>query len=121
MISEAAEALERQWVTHGHVPQKIRIETGIAVAEILANTVEHGSAGRHLVQIEMKISVQARQIEIVIVDDGNPCDVVVAAARMPDYFAEQGRGLAIAHSALASLIYQREGSDNRWVLTSRRF
>jgi serine/threonine-protein kinase RsbW len=84
--------------------------------EILANIVEHGSAGRHLVQIEMQVSVAADRV-----DDGNPHTGDLNAASMPDHFAERGRGIAIAKSALADLTYRREGQWHIWRLASRTY
>ena len=106
---------------NGHVPDIVRMHTAIAVAEIVANMVEHGSAGRHLVQIEMEVSVQPDRVLVALADDGNEARIDVNAICMPGDGAERGRGLAMARRVLDTLAYQRLSGANRWVLTSNRF
>lgn len=121
VLSDAAAALDKQWAIYGWVPESVRIQIGIAVAEILANIVEHGSAGRHLVQIEIQVGVAADRVVVTVYEDGHPHLGDIAAVSMPDGFAERGRGLAMAKYALADLAYRREGHWNSWVLASRTF
>lgn len=95
--------------------------TAIAVAEIVANIVEHGSAGRHLVQIEIEISVQPDHVLVAVTDDGNEAGIDMNAVCMPGDGADRGRGLAMARLTLETLTYQRLSGANHWVLTSNRF
>ena len=97
------------------------MQTAIAVAEIVANMVEHGSAGRHLVQIEMQMSVQPDRVLVSLADDGNEAYIDLNAIRMPGDGAERGRGLAMAQSSLDALAYQRFSGANHWLLTSKRY
>lgn len=120
-LEETAAALDGQWSVHDEVPAATRLDLGIAVAEIVANTVEHGSAGGHRVQIEMQISVEPGQVLIALVDDGNECHVPLDTARLPDSDAERGRGLAMARSCLRELGYHRTAATNHWLLTSKPF
>lgn len=103
VLSDAAAALDKQWAIHGRVPESVRIQIGSAVAEILANIVEHGSAGRHLVLVDMQVDVAVDRVVVIISDNGNPYPGGIASASMPDGFAERGRGLVMAKSALADL------------------
>jgi serine/threonine-protein kinase RsbW len=121
VCDEAQAALDRAWSMNGHVPDIVRMHTAIAVAEIVANMVEHGSAGRHLVQIEMEVSVQPDRVLVALADDGNEARIDVNAICMPGDGAERGRGLAMARRVLDTLAYQRLSGANRWVLTSNRF
>ena len=120
-LEETATALDGQWSIHDEVPDAIRLDVGIALAEIVANIVEHGSAGGHRVQIEIQVSVEPGQVLIALVDDGNECQVPLDTAQLPDSDAERGRGLAMARSCLRELGYQRTAATNRWLLTSKPF
>lgn len=121
ICDEAHAALDRAFAMYGQVPDSVRMRTAIAVAEIVANIVEHGSAGRHLVQIEMAISVQPDRVLVALTDDGNEACIDMNAICMPGDVAESGRGLAMARLVLETLAYQRLSGANRWVLTSNRF
>ena len=121
VLEETEAALTREWAIHERVPETIRIQLGIAVAEIVANTIEHGSAGRHRVQMEMRISLETDRVRIILIDDGNESHVDVNMVAMPDCLSERGRGLAMARLALDGLVYYREGVANCWLLTSKPF
>ncbi len=121
-FDETEATLGRAWSMNAGVPFAIRTHTGIAVAEIVANIVEHGSAGHRLVRIEMHVSVQSDHIVVVLIDDGNEAEIDLASVCMPaDGFAERGRGLAMAKSVLGGLAYRRDAEANYWTLTSHRF
>ena len=120
-LDEADAALEQAWFTYTRVPADVRIQMRIAVGEIVANIVEHGSAGRHLVQLEMLIAVGPKTVSICLRDDGNESAADLHTVQMPDFDAERGRGLALARSALGELSYQREGGSNHWLMTSTTF
>ena len=121
VLEETESALNREWAMHESVPAAIRVQLGIAVAEIVANTIEHGSAGRHRVQIEMRTSFETGRVRIILIDDGNESRVDVNTVVMPECLSERGRGLAMARLALDGLVYQREGIANCWLLTSKPF
>jgi serine/threonine-protein kinase RsbW len=107
---------------HDQVPFAIRTQMGIAVAEIVANIVEHGGADRQLLQIEMQITVQSDHVLVVLIDDGNEAHVDLGSACMPeDVLAERGRGLAMATLVLYRLTYQREAGANYWTMASHPF
>lgn len=120
-IDQTETALEQAWSGHGHVPDAIRRQTGIAVAEVVANIVEHGSAGRDGVRIEMEIAVHADHVLVTVIDNGNEAHVDLGAIRMPDDLAERGRGLAMAKLVLDRFDYRRQAGLNCWTLASRPF
>lgn len=59
-FSEAAAAsfeviehdLEQAWVRHPEVPESVRMQLAIAVAEVVGNSIEHGGAQHRPVRIE---------------------------------------------------------------------
>lgn len=120
-LEQLESALARVWASHEQVPAAIRRQLQIAASEVVANIIEHGSAGHDLVQIEIEISVGPAQVVIAVSDDGNTVDVDLGRLSMPDCLAERGRGLAMARQALGSLSYQCRGGVNRWLLASTPF
>lgn len=122
VFEETETALERTWSMHEQVPCVTRTQIGIAVAEIVANIVEHGGAGRQLVQIEMQIAIQPDHVLVMLIDDGNEAHVDFDSVGMPDdVLAERGRGLAMATLVLYRLTYQREAGANCWTMASHPF
>lgn len=112
-------ALERVWSAHQHIPPLVRLHMGIAAGEIGANIIEHAAPGRE-VWMTIDVAVSADQVRLEFTDDGDPVDVDIAAATLPDEMAERGRGLALARSVLAELAYDRR-EVNHWILVSKPF
>ena len=110
-------ALEAFWRKHEQVPQHIRNEISIATGEIAANILEHARA----VTVWMELNARPDTVEIEFTDAGEPVDVDLAAAIMPDAMAERGRGLALAQAALRLLSYFRDEVGNHWRLVSNVF
>jgi serine/threonine-protein kinase RsbW len=120
-MDESHRALERTWSMNEQIPEFIRLHTAIAVAEIMANTVEHGTSGQHVVLVEMHVSVRPDRIRVALIDDGNQTRADLNTIAMPGPLAERGRGLATAQRFLDGLVYQRICCSNLWLLTSRAF
>ncbi|MFN8072135.1 MAG: ATP-binding protein [Mycobacterium sp.] len=114
-LDDVQTALDDFWSHHDEVPREVRMEVGIAAAEIVANILEHGCAcGLH-----MEIQVLPDAVEIEFTDDGNPAEVDLFTVRMPDEDAERGRGLPLAQAALRMLAYFRDEVGNHWKLVSK--
>jgi len=131
-ISEAAAAnfesinqdLEKAWLTHPEVPQSVRVQLAIAVAEVVGNIIEHGGGLQRPVNIQMRLTLSEQcQVQICFVDDGDelPAHIDLSSRVMPDETAEGGRGLALAQAVLEQLTYHRDNAFNYWILLSRRF
>ncbi len=110
-------ALEAFWRKHEQVPQHIRNEIGVATAEIAANILEHARA----VTLWMELHARPDAVEVEFTDAGEPANLDLAAAIMPDEMAESGRGLALAQGALRLLSYFRDEFGNHWRLVSNAF
>lgn len=106
--------------SHNHVPASIQLQLGIAVAELVANIVEHASQGKP-VRVQMSVEVLANQVHISFTDDGIACSVDPEVAEMPDELAHRGRGVAMMRAVLGSLSYHRSATHNHWRLISRPF
>jgi serine/threonine-protein kinase RsbW len=109
--------LDTFWSRHDEVPAGVRIEVGIAAAEIAANILEHGSA----TTLHMEVAVVRNEVQVEFTDAGNPAEIDLFAIQMPDETAERGRGLALAQAALRLLAYFRDELGNHWRLVSKAF
>jgi serine/threonine-protein kinase RsbW len=111
--------LGRVWSACTHVPDRVRLQMGIAVAEIGANIIEHAGRSRE-VRLRMEVRVLHNEVRVCFVDDGIPAQIDLAAVRGVDEWAERGRGLAMAQAVLDRLCYTRN-LVNHWTLVSRPF
>jgi len=112
--------LEDCWADNGHVPESIRNQVAIAVAEIVANIVEH-AAQAGPVLMHMSIEVRDDEVHVSFTDDGSPCPVDPDEANMPDEFADRRRGIPMIRAVLSKLSYHRSPTHNHWRLVSRSF
>ncbi len=118
-LDEIADVLERTWAVHGRVPGPIRMQMGIATAEIGSNIIEHSGQGTP-VWIRMEVQVLPNAVQVEFRDDGIPARLDLTAVSLPDDMSERGRGLALAQAVLQSLSYRRS-SLNHWLLVSKPF
>jgi serine/threonine-protein kinase RsbW len=119
-VDDADATLRHCWSAHNHVPGHIRMQLGIAVAELVANIVEHAAEGESA-RVQMSIEVLANEVHVSFTDDGAPCTVDPSASQMPGEFATRGRGIAMMRAVLGALSYHRSDTHNHWRLISRRF
>jgi len=113
-------ALDALWSVHEEIPDAIRMQLAIAVAEVGANIIEHAGQGRP-VRVRMDMDCRDHQVQIEFTDAGLPADIDIDSLHMPDEMAERGRGLALARAVLSRLTYRREDGVNHWTLVSQRF
>ncbi len=116
-LDDIQAALDTFWSRHDHVPADVRLEVGIAAAEIVANILEHGCAAG----LQMEIEIVSNEVQVEFTDSGHPAEIDLFAVRMPDEVAERGRGLAMAQAALRLLAYFRDELGNHWRLVSKAF
>ena len=118
-LDEIQALVERAWASNAHVPSRVRMEVGIAIAEIAANIVEHSAQGRPI-RMRMELRVEPGDVRVEFTDEGVPAHVDLGSVRLPDDMAERGRGLALATTALSTLEYRRDRL-NHWTLISKPF
>lgn len=116
-LDEVQTALDTFWSRHDEVPAAVRMEIGIAAAEIAANIVEHGCPE----SLHLEIALHSNEVQIEFTDSGHPPEVDLVAVRMPDDLSEGGRGLALAQAALRLLAHFRDELGNHWRLISKAF
>ncbi|MCW2582911.1 MAG: hypothetical protein JWQ53_1701 [Klenkia sp.] len=128
-LEQVHELLAALWADDA-MPTLDRMHFDTAVAEVAANIVEHATRGQD-VTLVLRVSGWPDRVEARFEDDGAEAHVDLAAAAMPGSgdpddldavlaLAEDGRGLALARAAVDELVYEREGSTNRWFLVRRR-
>jgi serine/threonine-protein kinase RsbW len=101
------------------VTEADRIGFETALAEIVANVVEH--AGAHgPVRLRVELGAGPSDLTADLYDDGPPVGVDPATAVLPDPTAERGRGLALARAAVDEVGYALEAGENHWSLTRHR-
>lgn len=116
-LEEIQAALDACWSANDHVPHRIRMEVGMAAAEIAANILEHA----HVANFRMELHVASDEMLVEFVYGGEPALVDLDRVCMPDEMAERGRGLALAQAALRLLSYARDEVGNHWHLVSKAF
>ena len=112
-------ALIEEMMSAGRVEDADRFPFEIAVAEIVANIIEHAALGQ-AVSMSLQLRALPERLEAEFTDEGRPARVDLEAVELPDALAERGRGLAIAMAALDELSYRRRGGVNRWILVRER-
>lgn len=118
-LDQIGNGLDHMWTFHPHVPRSVRMQVGIAAAEIAANILEHAGEDDP-VRMRMRVRIGDDQVNVCFTDDGRPADVDLRFVYQPDAMAESGRGLAMAMEVLEGLRYRRHAL-NYWSLASRRF
>jgi serine/threonine-protein kinase RsbW len=118
-LNDVEDILDRMWAVNFHVPGAVRMEVGIAAAEIAANIVEHSGA-KSPVWMRMEARVGLSEVRVNFTDDGPPSPVELERVSLPHEMAETGRGLALAQAVLQTLSYRRNGL-NHWTLVSKPF
>ena len=118
-LGKVHELLAEMWATSTDVSEVDRILFETAVIEIAANIVQHG-AEEGPVNCNLILEVYRERLDAHFKDDGVTALVDIGAARMPDAFAETGRGLAMAKAAVDVLTYERRNGENFWRLSRTR-
>lgn len=116
-LCELQSALETSWSLHAEVPSRVRMEVGIAAAEIATNILEHSRVD----SLRMELWVLPNEVQVEFIDSGDPVAVDLNSVRMPDGMTERGRGLALAQAAVRLLSYSRDEVGNHWKLVSKAF
>ncbi len=117
---EIQRILDETWAQHPEVPDSVRIELGIAAAEVANNILDHAGRGRDL-HVKMELRVLSDEVRVDFFDDGLPAEVELEALAMPDVMAENGRGIPLARASLRELRYRRVDEVNHWTLVTRPF
>lgn len=120
-LDEIQRTLDDMWAAHPGVPDGIRMELSIAVAEIAANIIEHAGGGQPI-PVRMEVRMVPGEVHVEFTDHGRFAAHVDLTNLPPvEEMAERGRGLPLAQAVLARLSYRRNDVGNHWLLVSKRF
>ena len=111
------------WAHDESVSPADRMRFELAVAEVVANIVEHAfalDADRRGRMLSVALTLSPDQVEAVLSDNGVPAAIDLGAVTMPDEDATSGRGLALAVAAVDEVAYDRVDGCNQWRLVCRR-
>ena len=121
-----AEAAKEIFAWLGALPLSSRAKyfAGLAVEEIVTNTIKYGydDEGPHVVDI--RISVNRDHLTLVFEDDGHPFDPTKRPAPNIEALVESqkvgGLGIELVRRMCEKMTYDRENNVNRLVLRIRR-
>ena len=113
-------AREACWflATQGAYPEELRAWE-LLLTEAVANAVQHTSADRRGVQIEILLVVHPGEIEAHVIDHGQGFRLP-DCVELPEDLEESGRGLYVIRSMVDRLDYQVGNGANRLILTRAR-
>lgn len=97
---------------------RISIET--ALIELAANVMQHADSDGAGLACEFAIVIDDETIAITVRDTGEPGDIQLVGAEMPELDAESGRGLALINALVDDVAYSQEGGHNVWRLRRSR-
>jgi serine/threonine-protein kinase RsbW len=119
------ELLALLWEDQPTVGDEDRAAMETALAELVANSVEHASP-RVPVPLDIAVRAWPDRLEAELRDSGVPLPpgalAVLTAAEPPevDPLAESGRGLLLVRLMMDEVTYAREADRNVWRLQRRR-
>lgn len=116
-LDRVHDALATLWRQAADVSDTDRTMFEIAVLEVAGNIVEHGTTAT---DCTLDAWVSSESLEAVFRDDALAADVDIDGADWPDEWAEGGRGLPMARSAVDDFSYRRVDARNVWQLRRAR-
>jgi serine/threonine-protein kinase RsbW len=106
-------AFDALWREAPDVPDDARDRFRLAVAELVANVVEHGrTASGAAPRIVLELTAAPGRLTAVLQDDAEPPPPPPSGP--PPELAESGRGLRMADAAADAITHERDGDGNRW-------
>jgi serine/threonine-protein kinase RsbW len=108
------------WQDAAHVDEPRRARFGTAVAELVANVVEHGGGAPGTPpRLALTLTADGSVLRAQLVDDGAAVPDAAAPEGEVDVLAESGRGLLLVHLVADVVGYERRDGANRWDLLVR--
>lgn len=110
--------IDELWTQADFVPETDRMAFTLAVSEATTNVVTHAvPATSSPVELQVEITVDATRLEANIYGIGAaPFTTDPTAGRQADDDDESGRGLALIQALVSTVIIERRGDANVWVL-----
>ncbi len=119
-LDSVHELLQETWAASPALSPRDRMAVETAVAELVANVIQHAGHGGD-VAFTLTVIVEESRVEVTVSDSGHEVDVDLTGPReMPDPLAESGRGLPLMQMLLDSVEYHRVEEMNHWTLIRTR-
>ena len=122
----AASAWIREFAASLDFPADDVYRLDLCLSEIVANVVEHSSAGRRVgrVDLEASASADASSISVTVADDGEPFDPLSAPAPAgfgdPAQIQIGGLGIHLVRAYADACRYERAARHNRFTFNVTR-
>ena len=113
------DTVDRLWATVPDIPAPDRMLFETAVAEVVANVVQHAvPTGPDGVKVEVTLVVDAAELHAEVVDDGAglPMDL---DRGLPADTSPSGRGLVLIQRTVDRFTFERRDGHNVWSLARR--
>ncbi|BDZ44822.1 ATP-binding protein [Naasia aerilata] len=117
-VDTVHDILQSVWDDHAEVSLRDRISFETALIELTSNVMRHADAGAGVL-CRLDLTVSADSLEATLTDSGQPGDVRLGAAELPDELAESGRGLPLINALVDVVEYGRGDDHNRWYIARK--
>lgn len=108
--------LERVWTSSEEVSDLDRFSFETALIELASNVIRHADSGSG-VSCTLDVSVRGDVLEATLRDTGEPGDIRLVDAALPDDLSESGRGIPLIKALVDVVEYGREAEANRWYIS----
>lgn len=119
-VNTVHDFLAELWPDTEGVSELDRISIETALIELAANVMQHADSDGSGLACEFTIVVAEEAIEITVRDTGEPGEIHLVGAEMPELDAESGRGLALISALVDHVAYAQEDGHNVWRLRRAR-
>lgn len=108
------------WDEAASVSEIDRMSIETALIELAANVMQHADSDGSGLACEFHIVIDEGQIAITVRDTGEPGEIQLIGAEMPELDAESGRGVALITALVDEVAYTQEDGHNVWRLRRAR-
>lgn len=119
-VNTVHDFLSEVWMHASAVSDVDRISIETALIELAANVMQHADTEGAGLACEFSIEIDDEAISMVVRDTGEPGDIQLVGAEMPELDAESGRGLAMITALVDDVAYSQESGHNVWRLRRAR-
>lgn len=110
--------LDGMWAEADFVPEADRMAFTLAVVEAAANVVAHAvPAAEAPLELEVELTAGAFRLEARVYElNAAPAEVDLTSGADAGVHGESGRGLSLIQALVSTVVFERHGNDNVWVL-----
>ncbi|HEX5729978.1 ATP-binding protein [Microbacterium sp.] len=112
-------ALTSLWKERGDIDEMDRMMFETALIELASNVIQHATSSTAVV-CRLEVTADDEVLRAVLIDSADPPGIDDGPRRMPDEFAESGRGLAFIQALVDEFEHHRAEGRNVWTISKRR-